>query len=37
MDAHLNIGAGIVYDSNPEAEWLETMAKGRAIERALQD
>ena len=37
MNAHLNIGAGIVYDSNPEAEWLETMAKGRAIERASQD
>ena len=35
MCAHLNIGAGIVYDSVPEAEWEETMAKGRAIERVL--
>lgn len=35
MTAHLNIGAGIVYDSDPEAEWQETMAKGRAIERVL--
>ena len=35
MCAQLNIGAGIVYDSDPEAEWAETMAKGRAIERVL--
>ena len=35
MTAHLNIGAGIVYDSEPESEWFETMAKGRAIERVL--
>jgi anthranilate/para-aminobenzoate synthase component I len=35
MTAYLNIGAGIVYDSEPEAEWEETMAKGRAIERVL--
>lgn len=37
LTAYLNIGAGIVYDSNPEAEWFETMAKGRAIERTLRD
>lgn len=36
FSAHLNIGAGIVYDSDPEAEWVETMAKGRAIERVIQ-
>ena len=36
MNAHLNIGAGIVYDSDPVAEWEETMAKGRAIERVLR-
>ncbi len=28
---YLNIGAGIVYDSNPKSEWEETMAKARAI------
>lgn len=37
MTAYLNIGAGIVYDSEPEAEWLETMAKGRAIVRVLRN
>ena len=31
----LNIGAGIVYDSNPELEWEETLAKGRAIQRVM--
>ena len=35
MSAYLNIGAGIVYDSNASAEWSETMNKGRAIERTL--
>ena len=35
MIGTFNIGAGIVYDSEPEAEWEETMAKGRAIERVL--
>jgi len=35
MIGNLNIGAGIVYDSDPEAEWEETMAKGRVIERVL--
>lgn len=28
-------GAGIVYDSDPQAEWNETMAKARAIFRAV--
>ena len=37
MIGNLNIGAGIVYDSDPEAEWEETMAKGRAIERVLNE
>ena len=36
MNAHLNIGAGIVYDSDPHAEWDETMAKGRAIQQVLR-
>jgi anthranilate synthase component 1 len=28
-------GAGIVYDSDPAAEWEETMSKGRALFRAV--
>jgi len=28
-------GAGIVYDSDPETEWKETMSKARAIIRAV--
>ncbi len=36
-DQHLYIqaGAGIVYDSVPENEWIETMSKARAIFRAV--
>jgi len=34
--AHWGVGAGIVADSDPEAEWNETMAKGRALWLALQ-
>jgi len=36
-DKTLNIqaGAGIVYDSIPENEWIETMNKGRAVFRAV--
>jgi len=32
---YIQAGAGIVYDSVPENEWLETMNKGRAIFRAV--
>ena len=32
---HVQLGAGIVYDSVPEKEWNETMNKGRAIFRAV--
>lgn len=32
-----NIGAGIVYDSDPAAEWQETLAKGRAIAAVLSE
>ncbi len=32
---HIQAGAGIVADSVPEAEWQETMNKGRAIFRAV--
>jgi len=28
-------GAGIVYDSDPQSEWDETMSKARAIIRAV--
>ncbi|MDO5609980.1 MAG: anthranilate synthase component I [Pseudomonadota bacterium] len=34
---HVQAGAGIVYDSNPEAEWDETMNKGRALFRAVAE
>lgn len=32
---HIQAGAGIVYDSEPENEWRETMNKGRAMFRAV--
>ena len=32
---HIQVGAGVVADSVPEQEWKETMAKGRAIFRAV--
>nr|CAA9351143.1 MAG: Anthranilate synthase, aminase component [uncultured Lysobacter sp.] len=32
---HVQAGAGIVYDSDPQAEWEETMNKGRALFRAV--
>ena len=35
--ATLNIGSGIVYDSDPTAEWEETESKGRAISRVLEE
>ncbi len=34
--AHFNVGAGIVADSNPEAEYEETLAKARGFLAALQ-
>ena len=33
---HVQAGAGIVYDSDPASEWEETMNKGRALFRAVQ-
>ena len=33
---HVQAGAGIVADSQPESEWEETQNKSRAIVRALQ-
>ena len=32
---HVQAGAGIVFDSEPEKEWEETMNKGRALFRAV--
>lgn len=33
---HIQAGAGIVADSNPESEWQETLAKARAMIRAVE-
>jgi len=32
---HVQAGAGIVYDSDPQKEWEETLNKGRALFRAV--
>ena len=32
---HVQAGAGIVFDSDPQREWEETMSKGRALFRAV--
>lgn len=34
--AHVNAGAGVVYDSDPDAEYEETRNKARSILKALQ-
>jgi anthranilate synthase component 1 len=34
---HLRVGAGIVHDSDPEAEYDETLAKARALVRSVDD
>ena len=34
---HVQAGAGIVHDSDPASEWAETMAKGRALFRAVAE
>ena len=33
---HVGVGAGIVADSDPEAEWQETRNKARAVEEAVR-
>jgi anthranilate synthase component 1 len=33
---HVQAGAGIVADSNPESEWQETQNKARAVLRAAE-
>ena len=32
---YIHVGAGIVYDSDPEKEWVETQAKAKAIQNSL--
>lgn len=32
---HVQAGGGVVFDSEPDAEWQETMNKGRALFRAV--
>jgi anthranilate synthase component 1 len=34
---HLRVGAGIVHDSDPDAEYEETLAKGRALVTAVDE
>jgi len=34
--ARFHLGAGIVADSIPSAEWAETLAKGRSLHQAIQ-
>jgi para-aminobenzoate synthetase component 1 len=34
---HLQVGAGIVYDSNPEKEYEETLHKAEALTQALRE
>lgn len=34
-ELHIQAGAGVVYDSQPNLEWKETMNKGRAVFRAV--
>ncbi|MFC7204412.1 aminodeoxychorismate synthase, component I [Haloferax namakaokahaiae] len=34
---HLRVGAGIVHDSDPNSEYDETLAKGRALITAIDD
>jgi len=34
---HLRVGAGVVHDSDPDAEYDETLAKARALVTALDD
>jgi len=34
--AYFQVGGGIIYDSDPEAEYVETLDKGKALIQALQ-
>ena len=37
QNMHVQAGAGIVYDSDPEAEYEETQNKARALIRAANE
>ena len=34
---YVQAGGGVVYDSDPEAEYQETISKSRALRRAAED
>lgn len=34
---HIQAGGGVVWDSDPEAEWIETVNKSDALRRAAED
>lgn len=34
---YIQAGGGVVFDSDPEAEWQETVSKSRALRRAAED
>jgi len=34
---YIQAGGGVVYDSDPEAEYMETVHKSGAIRRAAED
>jgi len=34
--AYFQVGGGIIYDSDPEAEYQETLDKARALIQALE-
>ena len=34
---YIQAGGGVVYDSDPEAEYMETVHKSNAIRRAAED
>ena len=34
---YIQAGGGVVWDSDPEAEWQETVNKSRAIRKAAED
>ena len=37
QEYHLRVGAGIVHDSDPDSEYDETLAKGRALINAIDE
>ena len=34
---YVQAGGGVVFDSDPESEWMETVNKSRALRRAAED